>query len=196
MRINKHALMLAILFVAGSLAADIRPRVNISAGWAGSYRLDKNTKNFYSPFTMAPHGRIEVRLVDNLAIYCAGQYSQETGNSFPAGSDEIKLKSICMDYGIGYRIGEKRIVLMPHGGITFVHMKEIAFGESEKRTIQGYHAGIKLNLYLGESGYFMMLASYSSAKIVTHSSFDVGGVRFQVGLGTHIRLFESIYSDD
>lgn len=196
MRMNKQALLLAILLVASSLAADIRPRVNISAGWAGSYRLDKNAKNIYSPFTMSPHGRIEIRLIDNISIYCAGQYSQEEGNTYPEGSIETKLKSICMDYGIGYRIGEKRIVLMPHGGITFVHMKESAFGESEKRIIQGYHAGIKLNFYLGESSYFMMLASYSSAKLVTHSSFDVGGVRFQIGLGTHIRLFESIYSDD
>jgi len=79
---------------------------------------------------------------------------------------------------------------MPHGGYSKMYLRESAFGEKENRTAQGFHAGIKLNLYLGRNGYFLMNTNYTEAKLTTDfEKLNVGGFRFQVGLGTHIRLF-------
>ena len=76
--------LIIMLITAAASWADTRPRVNISAGWSGALRLDKEVKQYYSPFMMAPQGRLEIRLLHGITIYGAAQYSQEKGTTVPA----------------------------------------------------------------------------------------------------------------
>jgi hypothetical protein len=194
---KSKVILIIMLITAAASWADTRPRVNISAGWSGALRLDKEVKQYYSPFMMAPQGRLEIRLLHGITIYGAAQYSQEKGTTVPAALYETKLQTICTDYGVGYQFKWKNLSIMPHGGYSIMYLRESAFGEKESRTAQGFHAGIKLNLYLGRNGYFLMNANYTEAKLGTDfDKLNVGGFRFQVGLGTHIRLFESYYSEE
>jgi hypothetical protein len=176
--------------------ADTRPRLSISAGWAGFYRLDNYAKQFYKPFALAPHGRFEIRLIDGLQVYAAIQYSQEVGNTMPI-TEPIKFKNLWTEYGVGYRFEGDNTSIIPYIGYSIMYLKEMAFNENFNRRAYGINIGIKLNYYIGDESYILLNTNYSNVKIgIDDIRSQLGGLRFQIGIGTHIRFFESYYSED
>jgi len=193
-RIAVFAVFLAL--VAG-LSADSLPRLALAAGWSGVARTDKTFRSIYPSFSMSPTVRVEMGIVGGLTAYATADWHKLNGTT--TGADyETKLSVVYTEYGAGWRFEGEKLHVIPHGGIGIAYLREKSMGMKFTDHAPGFTAGLTARMYFGKKTFFDFCGDYLTAdvKMTEGGKIHLGGFRIRVGVGTHIRLFESRYSEE
>jgi hypothetical protein len=191
----KKTLLIILFLTSLNLIADEKPRLAFSVGWSGISRLDKSFKDIYPSFSMSPYAKLEIGIISRLSIYAAADLQVSYIKKVPDPGFDSKLKLLYSEYGLAWRMSGKQSTFIPHAGIEIVYLREEAFGDVFNRCVKGFIAGIAWRGYFSEKAFLDINADYLSVFQGTGDcKIQLGGLRFRVGVGTHIRLFESPYS--
>jgi hypothetical protein len=191
-----YLMILGLMACAIQLAGQVRPRLTIETGWSVVVHTDDAFKRSYQTSSMSPFLRSEFRLVDNFYAYGHVDYYIEDGNTDPSGY-ESKIKLLHLELGGGYRIPLNRFTIALYGGANQIRFKETALGKAYKNHSNGYSVGAKVYFYFSGKTFMSFNGNYIRSRFAGPlSEIELGGFRFYVGLGTHIKIFESSYSEE
>jgi hypothetical protein len=193
---KKRILLITIILITFSLWADNKPSLALAIGWSGVNRTDKSFKEIYPSFSMSPYARLEIGLFSRLTVYAAADLQLSNIITDPDPGFDSKLKILYSEYGAAWRISGRQSTLIPHAGIGIVYLREEAFGEKFNRRVIGFTVGIAWRGYFSEKAFIDINADYLDIVVPGYDDrkIQLGGLRLRVGVGTHIRLFESPYS--